>query len=107
MRSRFLGDRVVVVLRRSIVHAGALKVVPRTDAMFMQHGARQRARLIPQGDERWRPGVRLAVRDIPSGCEYLAHSCAHRASRSEAAEQLEIHLWILPSLRPDADRYNG
>jgi hypothetical protein len=58
------------------------------------------AGLLAQGSKCWGPGARLTVLDVPSSGEYLAYSCPHRASRSEATEQLKIHLWIGKTANP-------
>src|SRR6476660_4993669 len=94
MRSRRVGDRVAVVLRGSVVHAGTLEVVPRAHGVLRQHRERDRARPVPESRKGWRPGSWVAVLDVLDGCEDLPDGCADRVCDAKAAEQLEIHLWI-------------
>jgi len=42
----------------------------------------------------WRPGARVTILDVATGCEHLANGRTHVVCYSEAPEQLEIHLWI-------------
>src|SRR5215203_4882712 len=48
----------------------------------------------------WRPGARVTILDVATGCEHLANGRTHVVCYSKAPEQLEIHLWIGESANP-------
>src|SRR5829696_3302577 len=101
MGSRRVGDGVVVVLGGSVIHAGALEVVSRAHGvLLLQCGTTQRVSLLSQSNKGWRPGARVTILDVATGCEHLANGRTHVVCYAEAPEQLEIHLWIGESANP-------
>src|SRR5829696_1897907 len=81
---------VVVVLGGSVIHAGALEVVSRAHGvLLLQCGTTQRVSLLSQSDKGLRPGARVTILNVATGCEHLANGRTHVVCYSEAPEQLE------------------
>src|SRR5262245_17041379 len=83
---------IVVVLRHSVVHAGALKVVSGADTMLRQDRACDRLRLIAEACKDWRPAAGVAVVGVSDGRKNLANGPAHVVCCAKTAQQLEVHL---------------
>jgi hypothetical protein len=56
--------------------------------------------LITKSCKGGRPGPWISILDVPDGCEDLPDGCTHGVCDTEAAEQLEVHLWISEAADP-------
>ena len=100
MRPRRVADRIGIVLRRAVVHAGALKMVSGAHRMLRHARARERLRPITESRKGYGPGAWVAIPDVPESGEDLANGSAHVVCFAEAAEELEVHLRIGEAANP-------